>query len=107
MPPAPSLAVDFCGLRLASPIVLLSGCVGFGEEYTRVEGSSNTDVGAIVHTHAPYASALAATAANATANVTSAHEISCMAGALPSARVNFRWYPRRVPSANIHGWKTC
>ena len=48
MPPAPSLAVDFCGLRLAPPIVLLSGCVGFGEEYTRVEGFSNTDVGAIV-----------------------------------------------------------
>jgi len=44
----PSLAVDFCGLRLASPIVLLSGCVGFGEEYTRVEGFSNRDVGAIV-----------------------------------------------------------
>jgi len=43
-----SLATDFCGLRLASPIVLLSGCVGFGEEYTRVEGFSNTDVGAIV-----------------------------------------------------------
>ena len=43
-----SLAVDFCGLRLASPIVLLSGCVGFGEEYTRVEGFSNADVGAIV-----------------------------------------------------------
>ena len=43
-----ALAVDFCGLRLASPIVLLSGCVGFGEEYTRVEGFSNTDVGAIV-----------------------------------------------------------
>jgi dihydroorotate dehydrogenase (NAD+) catalytic subunit len=43
-----SLAVDFCGLRLASPIVLLSGCVGFGEEYTRVEGFSNTDAGAIV-----------------------------------------------------------
>jgi dihydroorotate dehydrogenase (NAD+) catalytic subunit len=42
------LAVDFCGLRLASPIVLLSGCVGFGEEYTRVEGFSNRDVGAIV-----------------------------------------------------------
>ena len=48
MNPEPSLAVDFCGLRLASPIVLLSGCVGFGEEYTRVEGFSNTDVGAIV-----------------------------------------------------------
>ena len=47
-PPAASLAVDFCGLRLASPIVLLSGCVGFGEEYTRVEGFSNRDVGAIV-----------------------------------------------------------
>jgi dihydroorotate dehydrogenase (NAD+) catalytic subunit len=44
----PSLAIDFCGLKLSSPIVLLSGCVGFGEEYTRVEGFSNTDVGAIV-----------------------------------------------------------
>ena len=43
-----SLAVDFCGLRLASPIVLLSGCVGFGDEYTRVEGFSNREVGAIV-----------------------------------------------------------
>ena len=42
------LAVDFCGLRLASPIVLLSGCVGFGEEYTRIEGFSNRDVGAVV-----------------------------------------------------------
>lgn len=31
-----------------SPIVLLSGCVGFGEEYTRVEGYSNADVGAVV-----------------------------------------------------------
>jgi dihydroorotate dehydrogenase (NAD+) catalytic subunit len=48
-PPLPaSLAVDFCGLRLASPIVLLSGCVGFGEEYTRVAGFSNRHVGAIV-----------------------------------------------------------
>jgi dihydroorotate dehydrogenase (NAD+) catalytic subunit len=43
-----SLGVDFCGLRFASPIVLLSGCVGFGEEYTRVEGFSNRDTGAIV-----------------------------------------------------------
>ncbi|HEY7672387.1 MAG TPA: dihydroorotate dehydrogenase [Gammaproteobacteria bacterium] len=43
-----SLAVDFCGLKLNSPIVLLSGCVGFGEEYTRVAGFSNRDVGAIV-----------------------------------------------------------
>ena len=46
--PALSLAMDFCGLRFASPIVLLSGCVGFGEEYTRVEGFSNRDCGAIV-----------------------------------------------------------
>jgi len=46
--PEPSLTVNFCGLELASPIVLLSGCVGFGEEYTRVEGFSNRDVGAIV-----------------------------------------------------------
>jgi dihydroorotate dehydrogenase (NAD+) catalytic subunit len=43
-----SLAVDFCGLRFDSPIVLLSGCVGFGEEYTRVEGFSNRDAGAVV-----------------------------------------------------------
>src|SRR5579862_1196388 len=46
-PPA-ALATRFCGLELASPIVLLSGCVGFGEEYTRVAGFSNRDVGAIV-----------------------------------------------------------
>ncbi len=46
--PDPSLALDFCGLSFASPIVLLSGCVGFGEEYTRVEGFSNRDAGAIV-----------------------------------------------------------
>ena len=42
------LHVDFCGLSFDSPIVLLSGCVGFGEEYTRVEGFSNHDVGAVV-----------------------------------------------------------
>ena len=41
------LAVDFCGLSLTSPLVLLSGCVGFGEEYTRVAGFSNRDAGAI------------------------------------------------------------
>ncbi len=34
-------------MPLATPLVLLSGCVGFGEEYTRVEGYSNQDVGAI------------------------------------------------------------
>jgi dihydroorotate dehydrogenase (NAD+) catalytic subunit len=42
------LSLAFCGLRFDSPIVLLSGCVGFGEEYTRVEGFSNKDAGAIV-----------------------------------------------------------
>lgn len=35
-------------MSLASPIVLLSGCVGFGEEYTRVQGFSNRDAGAVV-----------------------------------------------------------
>jgi dihydroorotate dehydrogenase (NAD+) catalytic subunit len=40
--------MNFCGLQLDSPIVLLSGCVGFGEEYTRVRGFSNRDVGGIV-----------------------------------------------------------
>ncbi len=42
------LQTEFCGIPMASPIVLLSGCVGFGEEYTRVEGYSNADVGAVV-----------------------------------------------------------
>lgn len=35
-------------MKFASPIVLLSGCVGFGEEYTRIAGFSNRDAGAIV-----------------------------------------------------------
>ncbi|WP_456378485.1 dihydroorotate dehydrogenase [Thiolapillus sp.] len=43
----PRLAVDFCGLKFRTPLVLLSGCVGFGEEYTRVEGFSNRDAGAV------------------------------------------------------------
>ncbi len=42
------LQTELCGISMASPIVLLSGCVGFGEEYTRVEGFSNSDVGAVV-----------------------------------------------------------
>ncbi len=46
--PPERLATEFCGLRFNSPLVLLSGCVGFGEEYTRVEGFSNRDAGAIV-----------------------------------------------------------
>jgi dihydroorotate dehydrogenase (NAD+) catalytic subunit len=47
-PAVSRLKVDFCGLKLNSPVVLLSGCVGFGEEYTRIEGFSNAAVGAIV-----------------------------------------------------------
>lgn len=42
-----SLKTSFCGLTFNSPLVLLSGCVGFGEEYTRVAGFSNRDAGAI------------------------------------------------------------
>jgi dihydroorotate dehydrogenase (NAD+) catalytic subunit len=42
------LSIEFCGMMLSSPIVLLSGCVGFGEEYTRIQGFSNRDVGAVV-----------------------------------------------------------
>ena len=41
------LGIDLVGLSLNNPLVLLSGCVGFGEEYTRVKGFSNRDVGAI------------------------------------------------------------
>ena len=41
------LKLQFCGLDFSSPLVLLSGCVGFGEEYTRIEGFSNQDVGAV------------------------------------------------------------
>ncbi len=35
-------------MMLSSPIVLLSGCVGFGEEYTRIQGFSNRGIGAVV-----------------------------------------------------------
>jgi len=48
VPPPPALSSTFCGLKFDSPIVLLSGCVGFGEEYTRVAGFTNRDVGGIV-----------------------------------------------------------
>jgi len=43
-----SLSLTLCGLHFNSPLVLLSGCIGFGEEYTRVEGFSNRDAGAAV-----------------------------------------------------------
>ncbi|MGD8939376.1 MAG: dihydroorotate dehydrogenase [Gammaproteobacteria bacterium] len=41
------LKTEFCGMSFNTPLVLLSGCVGFGEEYTRVKGFSNRDVGAV------------------------------------------------------------
>lgn len=34
-------------MHLQSPLVLLSGCVGFGQEFTRVAGYSNKNIGAI------------------------------------------------------------
>ncbi len=43
-----SLTTTFAGLTLQTPLVLLSGCVGFGEEYTRIEGFDNHDVGAVI-----------------------------------------------------------
>jgi len=42
------LSIEFAGLKLQTPLVLLSGCVGFGQEYTRIEGFSNHDVGAVI-----------------------------------------------------------
>lgn len=41
------LTTTFCDLKFNTPLVLLSGCVGFGQEYTRIEGYSNQDVGAV------------------------------------------------------------
>ena len=41
------LGIEFCGLKMNTPLVLLSGCVGFGEEYTRVAGFANADAGAV------------------------------------------------------------
>jgi dihydroorotate dehydrogenase (NAD+) catalytic subunit len=43
----PKLATFFCGMRFQTPVVMLSGCVGFGQEYTRIDGFSHKDVGAV------------------------------------------------------------
>lgn len=48
MQKTPDLSVSFAGLELRTPLVLLSGCVGFGDEYTHVEGWSNRDIGAVI-----------------------------------------------------------
>ncbi len=42
-----NLVINFCDIKLNSPIILLSGCVGFGQEYTRIAGFSNNEVGAV------------------------------------------------------------
>lgn len=42
-----SLRVNFCGLPFSTPIVMLSGSNGFGNTYTRIEGFSYQDVGAV------------------------------------------------------------
>ena len=43
-----AISTEFLGLALRSPIVLLSGCVGFGDEYSRVEGFSSKSIGGAV-----------------------------------------------------------
>ena len=43
-----TISTEFLGLTLWSPIVLLSGCVGFGDEYSRIEGFSNKSIGGAV-----------------------------------------------------------
>ena len=47
MPERDPLAVDFAGLAFRTPLALLSGCVGFGDEYERVAGFSLAEVGAV------------------------------------------------------------
>src|SRR5687768_15882647 len=42
------LRITFCGLQFSSPIVPLSGRVGFAAEYTRIECFFNRDAGRIV-----------------------------------------------------------
>ena len=44
---APPIGIEFCGLHFNSPLVLLSGCVGFGDEYTHIDGFSLQEVGAV------------------------------------------------------------
>ncbi|MEO5348607.1 MAG: dihydroorotate dehydrogenase [Magnetococcus sp. YQC-3] len=43
----PSLRVNFAGLSLATPLVLLSGCVGFGEELLALDGFDFSCIGAL------------------------------------------------------------
>lgn len=41
------LRMEYLGLAFNTPLVLLSGCVGFGHEYTRVAGFSHAEIGAV------------------------------------------------------------
>ena len=43
-----TISTEFLGLEMVSPIILLSGCVGFGDEYSRLEGFSNNHVGGVI-----------------------------------------------------------
>ena len=43
-----TISTEFLGLEMVSPIILLSGCVGFGDEYSRLEGFSNSHVGGVI-----------------------------------------------------------
>ena len=42
-----TISTEFLGLSFRSPIVLLSGCVGFGDEYSRIDGFSLSSVGGV------------------------------------------------------------
>lgn len=43
----PRMAIQLAGIILNNPVVLLSGCVGFGEELTHLQGFDFASVGAI------------------------------------------------------------
>jgi dihydroorotate dehydrogenase (NAD+) catalytic subunit len=45
--PMQNIKTKLCGLTLNSPVLLLSGCVGFGEEYTRIKGFYNHEIGGV------------------------------------------------------------
>ncbi|MBF0621482.1 MAG: dihydroorotate dehydrogenase [Magnetococcales bacterium] len=45
--PTPDLSVSFSNITLKTPITLLSGCVGFGEELLNIADFSFKDIGAI------------------------------------------------------------
>lgn len=42
------LSVNVAGIEMANPVIAASGTFGFGEEFSRIEGFRNADLGAIV-----------------------------------------------------------